>query len=69
MEYLVEPAEDELGKLRACFVWLGSQNIKKINSYLGDRMPPDDSPLFAIVGMVTTKKYGWCWDIFTKMCR
>jgi len=53
MEYLIRPADNDIGKVRSFYVWIASQTLQNVADFAGDKLPATDTPLYVLVPRVT----------------
>jgi len=69
VDYLVQPAKDDIGKARSFFVWIASQRLQNIVEFVDNTIPPEDSPLYTVLLMLLKQWGNGYSELFSNLCR
>lgn len=68
--YLTRPANNDVEKVRAFFVWIANHGIQRVMAYEDSTgLPPRDSPLFLLYCILIQRKAGSYNPLFASLCR
>jgi len=67
--HLTGPSTNDIGKVRAFFVWISGQGLQKIDAYYKPSDIPRESPLFLLYSIILYRKGGSYVDLLAGLCR
>jgi hypothetical protein len=68
-DYLVRPAKNDIGKIRGFYVWIASQRLNKVVTFVGNKLPEEDTPLYTVL-LTLVKQWGNGYSkLFSGLCK
>ena len=79
--YLVRPANNDIGRARSFFVWIASQRLQDIVAWIASQrlqdivdfvdntLPPEDSPLYTVLLMLLKQWGNGYSELFSRLCQ
>jgi len=68
-DYLIQPANNDIGMARSFFVWIASQRLQDIMDFVDNTLPPEDSPLYTVLLMLLKQWGNGYSELFSNLCR
>ena len=69
VSYLVKPVKDDIGRVRALYVWIASQNLQRALDFIGQDVPSSGTPLLTLILILTQQWYNGYAELLSNMCR
>ena len=69
VSYLIEPAKNDVQRIRAFYTWIASQNPDIVTFYTNGKTPDERSPLYPLLVTLLKKwRKGYAY-LFYHMCK